>query len=431
VTFAEASAYLLSLGNEVSAMKLGLENIRVLLRARGSPQNTYLKIQVAGTNGKGSVCAFLNSICLRAGVRTGLYTSPHLSSITERIRINGKQISEKDFARLAADVRGTAEDLLGTGELQYRPTFFEQVTAIALSAFQENGVELAILETGLGGRLDATTAAESEIAAISRIDFDHQEYLGSSIEEIATEKAGIVRHGSKVVLGEQSPEAMNLLLERCHAACVEPILAGSVQVQYEGGALRFVSDRAVYNPVWLSLAGSHQIENAKIAICLAEVLQANFDINIEDIVDGLGAAKHPGRLEKIGRYLLDGAHNPAGAAALSRYLGDNDIAGVAMIFGAMREKDAARMLESLIPWTENIILTRPTNDRAADPHALAFDLLGAKAHVFTTNSVAEAIALAEQVTEPNELIVVAGSLYLIGEARDLLLRRNARDTQGN
>src|SRR5580765_5081472 len=152
-------------------MKLGLENIRKLLTALGDPRNNYLKVQVARTNGKGSVCAFLNSICLEAGVKTGLYTSPHLISITERIRINGADISEDDFARLATHVRETAENLLAKGELGSRPTFFEQVTAIALVAFAEAKVQLAILETGLGGRLDATTAANAEIAAITRIDY--------------------------------------------------------------------------------------------------------------------------------------------------------------------------------------------------------------------------------------------------------------------
>jgi len=227
VNFQESEHYLLSLGNEVSAMKLGLENIRTLLAALGDPQKNYLKVQVAGTNGKGSVCAFLNSICLNAGIKTGMYTSPHLVSITERVKFDGIDISDGDFAEFASRVRHIAETLVAGGELENVPTFFEQVTAIALIAFAEANVELAILETGLGGRLDATTVANAEIAAITRIDIDHQKYLGETIEEIAAEKAAIIHAGSKVVIGDQQSEAMDVILERCRSVGVDPILAAT------------------------------------------------------------------------------------------------------------------------------------------------------------------------------------------------------------
>ena len=186
MNFHESEEYLFSLGNEVEAMKLGLENIRKLLAALGDPQKSYLKVQVAGTNGKGSVCAFLDSICLQAEIKTGVFTSPHLVSITERVRINGVDISEGEFARLATRVREASELLVERGEIERVPTYFEQVTAIALVAFAEVNVELAILETGLGGRHDAVTAANAEIAGITRIDLDHQQYLGETIEEIMT-----------------------------------------------------------------------------------------------------------------------------------------------------------------------------------------------------------------------------------------------------
>ena len=196
-------------------MKLGLENITALLAALGGPHNKYKKVQVAGTNGKGSVCAFLDSICREAGIRTGLYTSPHLVSITERIKIDGVDIGDDGFARLATHVRETAESLIAAGKLAYRPTFFEQVTAIALLAFAEHNVELAILETGLGGRFDAVTAANAEIVAITRIDLDHQEYLGETIEQIAAEKAAIIRQDSVVVIGDQSDIPLQIILDRC------------------------------------------------------------------------------------------------------------------------------------------------------------------------------------------------------------------------
>jgi dihydrofolate synthase/folylpolyglutamate synthase len=225
VKFDEAQRYLLSLGNEVLAMKLGLENIRVLLRTFENPQDNFLKVQVAGTNGKGSVCAFLDSICVAAGVRTGMFTSPHLVTITERVRTGGVDINEAVFAGLATRVRETSEKLVAAGEIESVPTYFEQVTAIALLAFAEAGVELAILETGLGGRLDATTAANAEICAITRIDLDHQQYLGETLEEIAAEKAAIIHDGSRVVIGEQRPEAMEVILERCRMFGIAPRLA--------------------------------------------------------------------------------------------------------------------------------------------------------------------------------------------------------------
>ncbi len=222
MNFDEAESYLLSLGNEVETMKLGLENITALLAALGNPHNNYLKVQVAGTNGKGSVCAFLDSICVHAGIRTGVFTSPHLVSITERIRIGGEDISETDFAKYASQVRETSEWLVSDGKLERLPTYFEQVTAIALVALAEAGVELAILETGLGGRFDATTAASAEIAVLTRIDLDHQEYLGDTIEKIAAEKAAIVREDSSVVIGRQSEVPLRVILDRCAEIHVTP-----------------------------------------------------------------------------------------------------------------------------------------------------------------------------------------------------------------
>jgi len=212
--FAESVKYLYSLGNEVEAMKLGLDNIRTLLHALGDPHEKYLKVQVAGTNGKGSVCAFLGSICHKAGIKTGVYTSPHLISITERVRIAGHDISEHDFSLFATKVRKTSEMLAADGSLESVPTFFEQATAIGLLAFAEAKVELAILETGLGGRLDATTAANAEIAAITSISIDHQEYLGETLAEIAAEKAAIIRGDSTVVIAVQSPEFMEIFRDR-------------------------------------------------------------------------------------------------------------------------------------------------------------------------------------------------------------------------
>jgi dihydrofolate synthase / folylpolyglutamate synthase len=225
VNFAESLTYLLALGNEVLAMKLGLASTEKLLAALGNPQNNFLKIQIAGTNGKGSTCAFLEAICLQAGIKVGLMTSPHLVSITERIRINGAEISEKDFARHATLTREISEELVVKGELETVPTFFEQVTATAVSALAEAKIDLAILETGLGGRFDSVTATRAEIVALTQIDYDHQKILGNTLAEIAAEKAAIIRADTKVITAKQKGEAAKVILEACEKFNVEPVIS--------------------------------------------------------------------------------------------------------------------------------------------------------------------------------------------------------------
>ncbi|HUR96790.1 MAG TPA: folylpolyglutamate synthase/dihydrofolate synthase family protein [Pyrinomonadaceae bacterium] len=427
MNFDESTSYLLSLGNEVSAMKLGLENIRTLLAALGNPQNNYLKVQVAGTNGKGSVCAFLNSICLAAGINTGMYTSPHLNSITERIRIGGKEISEDDFARFATRVRERSEGLAAAGEIDGIPTFFEQVTAIALLAFAEARVALAILETGLGGRLDATTAANAEIAAITRIDLDHQKYLGETIGEIAAEKAAIVHSGSRVVIGDQQKAAMNVIVKRCADVGVQPHFASHLT---EGGnpsgsegvscGEQTPSPRVGFPR--LGLGGRHQVENASIAIHIVDVLREHFPISEQNVRDGLQSASHPGRLEFSGRFLFDGAHNIGGARALREYLDEFVNQPITIIFGAMEDKDVSEIASILFPKANKLILTQPENPRALS----AAQLRGSvpddldPANVFTTDNSSEAIEKANGVSGEGDLILVTGSLYLVAEARAIV-----------
>ncbi len=418
MNFREAKKYLFSLGNEVEAMKLGLENIRKLLGALEDPEKKYLKVQIAGTNGKGSVCAFLDSICCQAGIKTGVYTSPHLISITERVRISGVDIGEKDFARIATLVRETAEELVARGELETVPTFFEQVTAIALVAFAEAKVELAILETGLGGRFDAVTAANAEVCAITRIDLDHQEYLGDIIEKIATEKAAIIRADSKVVIGEQSPEAMAVIEKRVREVEGREMSGSECSVQFAGAH----SLPVVFPPCRLGLAGNHQIENAKVAALLAEELVNRFPITQQNVIDGLKNARHPGRLEYIGQLLLDGAHNVGGAKALREYLDEFVASPITLIFGAMNDKDVAGIAEILFPKVDRIILTRPSNSRALTPDQLASVVQEDidKSLVIKTDSVNEAIEKARSITPSDGIILVTGSLYLVGEVKKLL-----------
>ena len=407
MNFREAEQYLLSLGNEVLAMKLGLENVSKLLEALGNPQNEYLKVQVAGTNGKGSVCAFLDSICREAGIKCGVSTSPHLVSMTERVRIAGRDISEPDFAGLATRVRETSEDLVSDGELESVPTYFEQIIAIALLAFAEAGVELAILETGLGGRLDATTAAKAEICAITRIDFDHQKILGETIEEIAAEKAALIRSDSTVVVGEQKPEAMEVISRRCANVGVRPKLAVQIDPAFEDLSLGF--------------PGRHQIENAKIAVLLAEVLGEQFSITRRNIVAGLKKARHPGRLEFVGDFLLDGAHNLGGANALRSFLEESVERPITMVFGAMRDKDVSEIASTLFPLAGRVVLTKADNPRCFEPAELARsvpDEVASEIHL--SDNVAEALRIAKEMTPDDGLVVVTGSLYLVGEARKIL-----------
>jgi len=422
VNFHESESYLLSLGNEVAAMKLGLENIRTLLSELGAPQNEYLKVQVAGTNGKGSVCAFLGAICTKASINNGVFTSPHLVSVTERIRINGVDITEHEFAACASEVRDVSDRLLEQGLIEHRPTFFEQITAIALLAFARSGVELAILETGLGGRLDATTAAKAEIAAITQIDFDHQEYLGQTLTEIASEKAAIIHDGSSVVVGGQNHEAGSLVRKRLAQLGIEARLGDDVAVEFNGAGIRFETARDQYRVDRLGLAGGHQIENAKVAILLAETLQRHFPISRININDGLRDARHPGRLERQGRFLFDGAHNPAGAAALRTYLNEAAVGPLSMIFAAMREKDIATVAKYLFPKATNLILTSPDNPRAMPADELAEFAAGVsdELRVYATNSVRDAIEIAQKVTPGDGTILITGSLYLVGEAKKIL-----------
>lgn len=433
----ETEEYLFSLGNEVETMKLGLENISTLLDALGRPQDKYLKVQVAGTNGKGSVCAFLDSICFQAGIKTGLYTSPHLISITERIKIGSVDIGEQEFAALATRVRAVSEDLVAKDRLERVPTFFEQVTAIALLAFAEAGVELAILETGLGGRFDAVTAANAEIAVITRIDLDHQEYLGDTIEKIAAEKAAIITSDTQfVIIGQQTHDVMRQLRNHCNNLGIEPL-----NDEYEPWRILEKDDGTVnvwmslldLPPIRLGLIGRHQVENAQTGLQTAKALVYEglfLELETEDvelgIIKGLETATHPGRLERIGNFLLDGAHNPGGARALREYLDEFVDQQITMIFGAMRDKDIGYIAEILWPKAEKLIFTRPANSRAMDTHELLRSLPASidRGRVMLAESVEESMDVARKASSES-IIVVTGSLYLVGEVRKLLKDKQA------
>ncbi|HYG81351.1 MAG TPA: folylpolyglutamate synthase/dihydrofolate synthase family protein [Pyrinomonadaceae bacterium] len=433
--FDEALSYLLSLGHETLAIKLGLTNTERLLAALGDPQKSFPSVQIAGTNGKGSTAVMLESVARAAGVRTGLYTSPHLVSITERVRVDNMEVSREEFARLTARVREAAERLVSDGVLPALPTFFEHVTAVALAAFAESRVGLAILETGLGGRLDATTTARADVVAITPVALDHQEHLGETLSEIASEKAAIIRPNVAAVVAPQEAEALEVILRRCAECGVVPRMAATrgplVLGADETGRLRvsFETSEDRYENVRLALRGRHQILNAQVAISLAETLRGRgFPLTRAAIIEGLETARHAGRLElrrfSEHDFLFDGAHNPAGARALRAFLDEFVHAPVTLLFGAMRDKPLSELAATLFPAASHLILTQPANPRAAPPETLArlvpreFDL----SRITLAPSAAEAVTAALAETPPAGLICVTGSLYLVGEVQGLLGR---------
>lgn len=429
--FDEAVQYLLSLGHETLTIKLGLRNTELLLSSLDNPERAFPSVQIAGTNGKGSTAAMLDSICRAAEIRTGLYTSPHLVSITERISFSGTPITTETFASCATRVRDVSEQLLHDKQIETLPTFFEQVTAIALLAFRDAKIELAILETGLGGRLDSTTAANAAIVGITPIAMDHEQYLGHTLEQIAAEKAAIIRPGVEAVIGRQPPAAMRVLQQRCAETGVVPVLENGAQIIEEtttDGRFRVTleTDTRRYEGVWLGLRGRHQIENAAMAIRLAELLRTQgFAIPDSAITSGISNAQHPGRLEMIPHdppFLLDGAHNPAGAVALREYLDEFAPRPLTLVFGAMRDKQLDQIGEILFPVADSLILTTVDNPRSATIEMLdEIAARYAKGAVVHAASSFDALRVATERAPAKGLICIAGSLYLIGEMRPMIL----------
>lgn len=433
MNFEEALQYLLSLGHETLAVKLGLRSTELLLEKLDNPHKRFASVQIAGTNGKGSTAVMLDSICRAAGISTGVYTSPHLVSITERIRIGGSEISQGDFARHLTAVRLAAENLVSHSKLKALPTFFEQVTAIALLAFREAGVRLAILETGLGGRLDATTVAAAETVAITPLALDHQEYLGETLDEIATEKAAIIRPGVTAIIAAQPAQALKVILRRCAEVKVEPNIEiepsrNRVDQVTDDGRLvvTFETNETRYENVLLGLRGRHQVVNTSVAIRLAEALgKQGFEISKAAIIEGIETATHAGRLELHDgqpAWLFDGAHNPAGAQALRRFLDEFVKRPVTLVFGAMNDKRLEEIATILFPGADRLILTQPDSPRAAEVEGLkrlATRIVNSQ-KITTARSVSEALQQAKDVTPSDGLICVTGSLYLLGEVKAIM-----------
>ena len=427
--YAESLRYLHSLGHEVLAAKFRLESVSLLFEKLGHPERSFKSIIVAGTNGKGSVAAMIDSIACTAGHRCGLFTSPHLVRIQERIKFRGREIREEDFARLASVVRKTSDALVDAGRLDAPPTFFEQVAAIALCSFQECEAELAVLEVGLGGRLDATNAVDRIISVVTSIDLDHQNILGNTIEQIASEKAAIIVPETRAVIGRQQHRAAaDVLMRRCLETGVLPVFANEPRAvtatELGRVAFDYESSHTRYARVLLGLRGRYQADNAAAAIEAAELLNdGGFPIPRDAMLKGLREVSWPGRLELIDdrpRLLLDGAHNPAGASALRTYLDEFWLVPITLVFGAMSDKDIDRMAGQLFDVARTIVLTRVKDGRAADNARLGTAALRSSRNVIFAETVSQALSWARSVTPPDGLVCVAGSLHLVGEVKRLM-----------
>jgi dihydrofolate synthase/folylpolyglutamate synthase len=442
MTYEESVQHLLSLGRELasprqaSVMKFDLKNITVVCEHLGQPQRAFESVHVAGTNGKGSTSAMLDSILREAGLRTGLYTSPHLERINERIRVAAKEISDSEFASAFTRVHDAIEELLASGKLSAHPTFFECVTAIAFVHFAAAGVEFAVCETGMGGRLDATNILVPEVAVITQIDFDHENYLGHSIEEIAGEKAGIIKSGARVVSAAEHLIARVVIRRRCaeqSAFLVEIENAFFLEaVTARDGCFSFtaiVYDSGVRIPIALKLPGRFQVRNALTALATARMLaERGAPITDEAISRGFATATWPGRLEKIGErpeIYVDGTHNPAGAREIVAFW-DQFLAGrnIILIYGAMRDKAVDEIAGLLFPRASAVILTAPTQSRSISAPLLAEMTAHHACRAEVVPEPAQALARALEIAAPEDVIFITGSLYLVGELRREWMSRN-------
>lgn len=421
-----AREYLFSL--EQIGIKLGLEQIHRLLVALDRPDLAFPSIVVAGTNGKGSVTAMIERGLRDAGYTTGRYTSPHLTAIEERVAIDGVSIPSATFDRIAERVRQAA------ATLPFPPSFFEATTAMALEAFRDAHVNVAVLEVGLGGRLDATNAVTPVMSVITSIDMDHQQYLGDTIEQVAAEKAGIIKAGVPTVLGANS-EAARAVVRHIAEAQGAPLIYAPDDVEVHASmtngvtALSLTTPVGTLGPITLGLRGRHQIDNAITAVRAMEQLNASglLTVTVSARQAALERVEWPARLEmrqwraQGASYdvLVDGAHNPAGARALARYLTEAFNRPLPIIFAAMQDKDVDGLIEAIAPHACAFVCMAMRSPRAARPDDIAQRVRRLAPHlpVVTASSPTAALAAAAPLGGP---IIVAGSLYLAGEIRELL-----------
>lgn len=456
-----------ALGHELAhtpAHKFDLAHMRVLMSALGHPENNFPSVLIAGTNGKGSTAATLSSILRASGLKTGLYSSPHLVRINERIRLDGASISDDDFALIHDVVGRTAERLVSEGDLPWHPSFFEMLTAMAFEYFARSRPDIVVLEVGMGGRLDATNVVEPRVSIITDISLDHQRFLGETITEIAREKAGIIRHAGAVVTLPQLPEANNVIGNTIIAADARAVNAAVYVPPVSPASDRYSvphpQDRVPSGPrqryslevlgstiaVDSPLIGRHQLRNVALSIAAAvELREQGFQqISPASIEQGIRETYWPGRFQVLPaqppaepgartrdkqvperesrtasspEYVFDVAHNPAGVWALRSTLasvyGDRPIT---LVFGVLRDKAMSEMAEVLFPLAECVIATHANNPRSATPAEIRQAAARVACHINEAESVVDALKQAEIAAGSNGLVVVTGSIYIVGEA---------------
>jgi dihydrofolate synthase/folylpolyglutamate synthase len=407
-------------GLERFGMIFGLAQVERILEAIGNPHREIQALHIGGTNGKGSTAAMMASILQKEGYQVGLYTSPHLVRFTERIKVNGKEIEKEEVAALAGWMRERIE----AARIESRFTFFDFTTAMAFLYFKQRMVDLAILEVGLGGRLDSTNVVDPLISIITNVAKDHEEQLGRSISKIAREKAGIVKKGRPLITAATQPQVLRLFSEVCREKESPYFKVGKEfrYVQAEGTSFNYEGLQRKLWGVHLNLRGFHQIVNATTALGAMEVLEdLGYNVSTDAMVEGLKEVDWPGRLEMVyslPQVILDGAHNPAGALVLKESLEKEfQYRRLILLVGMMKDKDIRSVLHLLAPLADHIILTRPHTDRAAPPIVLkkALGQNGRKAVI--VEDLKEAIERGLSMTGEEDLLCLTGSLYTVGEAR--------------
>jgi len=424
MTYAETLSQIYALGR--FGMKPGLDRITRLLEALGNPQDAFATVHVVGTNGKGSTASVLSSVLSAGGHRTGLFTSPHLISFTERIRTDGAEISEEAVVRLAERVMGAAPE--GT-------TFFEVITALAALHFAEQGVRVAVFEAGMGGRLDATNALNGLLCAITPVSLDHTDYLGSRIAQVALEKVGICKAGTPIVSARQLPEAAREI-ERHALELGSPLyLCGAdFEARWREGELNYRGLHLTLDRLRPGVTGLYQSGNIACALAAAELLSSGgFPLSTRALALGVERAFWPGRMELFPgspRLLLDGAHNPAGAAALARSLSEIPRQRLLMVVGVMGDKELSGILGPLLPLADLVFAVEPALERALPAERIASFCRERGGSALDAGSVSRGIDLARDAAQADDLILVCGSLFTVGEARSILLSRSFSPFRG-
>jgi dihydrofolate synthase / folylpolyglutamate synthase len=457
MSYETAIARMYALGHELAqapSQKFDLAHMRVLLSALDNPERRFPGVLIAGTNGKGSTAATLASILRASGLRTGLYTSPHLARINERIQIMGQQImghqiSDDDFALLHDLVDRIADRLVSEGELPWHPSFFEMLTTMAFEYFARRKVEIAVLEVGMGGRLDATNVIEPRVSIITDISLDHQKFLGNTVAEIAGEKAGIIRPGGVVVTLPQQPQANDVIgrtvmdlnaravsavpyvppVSPMSAQCLVPPTQKGIVAESAAPVSRY-SLQVMGKEILIEspLIGRHQLRNVALAIGAAEELgRQGFPVTAASIEQGVRETCWPGRFQVLAatngapEYVFDVAHNPAGAWALRSTLSAGYTERpLTFIFGAMRDKAIGEMAEILFPVAERVIATRADNPRSAMPEEIREAASRISTQIEDAGDMADALAMARTSARPDNVVVITGSIYIVGEAMRLL-----------